>query len=76
MGCLSGGIHGTVSFRAIMVPTLELDRTELIYSQYSTLMNFTVRHEFGRAGGMESGARREESTDTQIVHIMLSSWLF
>ena len=28
---LSGGIHG-MSFRAIMVPTLELDRTELIYN--------------------------------------------
>ena len=50
MGCLSGGIHGTVSFRAIMVPTLELDRTEIIYSKYSTLMSFTVIHEFGRAG--------------------------
>ena len=46
-----------MSFRAVMVPTLDLDRTELIYSYYSTLMNFTVIHEFGRAGGMESGAR-------------------
>jgi len=41
-----------------MMPTLELDRTEFIYSQYSTLMNFTVIHEFFRAGGMKSGAKR------------------
>ena len=54
--CLSS-TYG-MSFRAIMMPTLELDRTEFIYSQYSTLMNFTVIHEFCRAGGMKSGARR------------------
>ena len=47
-----------MSFRAIMVPSLELDRTELIYIQYSTLMKFIVIHEFGRAGGMKSGTRR------------------
>jgi hypothetical protein len=50
-------LHG-MYFRPIMVPTLELDKVELIYSKYSTLMNFAVIHKFGRKGGMESGASR------------------
>jgi hypothetical protein len=41
-----------------MVPTLELDRTELIYIYQSTLMKFADIHEFGRTGGMKSGAKR------------------
>jgi hypothetical protein len=47
-----------MSFRAIMVPNLELDRRELIHLSYSTLMKFTIIHEFGRAGGMKSDASR------------------
>jgi hypothetical protein len=47
-----------MSFRAMMVPTLELDRRELIHIAYSTLMKFTIIHEFSRAGGMKSGASR------------------
>jgi hypothetical protein len=46
------------SFRAIIVPTLELDRRELIHISYSTLMKFKIIHEFGRAGGMKSDASR------------------